>query len=93
MTFYKILQPALAPGYALDSMNRAMIQNVAASPEKLQSTKKAHRINLAQWLTHEVTMATTNSVYGPRNPFKDAKVEKAFWRVFRKHLINILLAD
>ena len=94
MTFYKILQPSLAPGPALDAMNRVMIQNVAASMEKLNSMNgKSFRIELSKWLRYEVTMATTNSVYGPMNPFKDPKVENAFWDFeddFTMILMNVI---
>ena len=78
--FYKSLHPALAPGAGLDSMNRVMVQNIAASLESLKAENgKPIKIGLVQWLRHEITMATTNAVYGPMNPFKDPKVEGAFW--------------
>lgn len=79
MEFHKSMHPALAPGEGLDSMNRVMIQNVAASIEALKPTEtKATRIGLMRWNCHENTLATTNSVYGPMNPFKDPKIEDAF---------------
>ena len=79
--FYKSMHHALSPGAGLDGMNRIMIQNVAASLEKLRTrdSKESTRIGLVEWLRHEITIATTNSVYGPMNPFKDPKVEAAFW--------------
>lgn len=81
MEFYRSLHPALAPGQGLDDMNRVMIQSIAASVDKLKPTRKGEttRIKLMEWLRHEVTMATTNSVYGDMNPFQDPKIEKAFW--------------
>lgn len=80
MEFYKSLHPALAPGEGLDAMNRVMIQNIAASTEALKPTRtRATRIGLMEWIRRQITMATTNSVYGSMNPFKDPKIEKAFW--------------
>jgi len=32
------------------------------------------RIMLVQWLQDKLRVATTNAVYGPRNPFTDRKV-------------------
>jgi hypothetical protein len=81
----KSIHAALLPGGGLDEMNRIAIQNIAASCDRLdpRSDGKAVappvRIKLMQWLRHEITMATTNSVYGPMNPFKDPKVEAGFW--------------
>ena len=80
VSFYKALHPPLAPGPGLDGMNRVMVQNIAASLESLRTGEgKPTKISLVRWLRHEITMATTNSVYGPLNPFKDPKVEEAFW--------------
>ena len=80
MEFHKSLAPSLAPGAGLDGMNRIMIQNVAASLEKLSTGKgKSTRVGLVAWLRHEITMATTNAVYGPMNPFQNPKAEEAFW--------------
>lgn len=80
MDFYKSLHLALAPGQDLDAMNRVMVQNIATSLDGLQPpNKKGTRIQLAKWLRHHITLATTNSVYGPMNPFQDPKIEDAFW--------------
>ncbi|KAL8769597.1 MAG: hypothetical protein Q9194_005396 [Teloschistes cf. exilis] len=77
---YQSMHSALAPGPGLDGMNRVMIQNVAGSLERLRSTDdKPTRIGLAEWTRHEITLATTNSVYGNHNPFKHPRIERAFW--------------
>ncbi|KAL9121434.1 MAG: hypothetical protein Q9187_002004 [Circinaria calcarea] len=92
--FYKSLHPALAPGVGLNSMNRIMVQNIAASLGRLKGENdKPIKIGLVQWLRHEITMATTNAVYGPMNPFKDPKVEDAFWlnRAFESDLVMIMM--
>lgn len=31
------------------------------------------------WVQHEITVATTECVYGPSNPYRDSEIEKAFW--------------
>jgi len=79
------IHAALLPGRGLDEMNRIAIQNIAASCDRLDLRNHGKivaspmRIKLRQWLQHQITMATTNSVYGPMNPFKDPKVEAGFW--------------
>ncbi|KAI4281773.1 MAG: hypothetical protein L6R38_003451 [Xanthoria sp. 2 TBL-2021] len=73
---YKSMNSALAPGPGLDGMNRIMIQNIARSLDKLKSQEgRAVVMKLGKWSRHEITMATTNSVYGKCNPFNDPKVE------------------
>ena len=83
MESYQVMRSALTPGEELDAMNRVMIQNVAASMETLQPAKgdSTQTIELRKWLRHELTMATTNAVYGPQNPYADPEVENAFWYV------------
>ena len=83
MEFHKSLHPSLASGAGLDAMNRIMIQNIASSIDRLQPVGgKPTRIGLMAWVRHEMTTATTESVYGPLNPFRDPKVEEAFWYEF-----------
>lgn len=80
MESYEAMRAALKPGAALDEMNRLMIQSIAASLDSLTSAdNEAVKIPLAAWLRNSVTAATTASVYGPQNPFKEKKVVDAFW--------------
>jgi hypothetical protein len=76
-TFFKAMLPPLTPGSALDAMNQIMLENIADAVNALP--KEPTRINLASWLRHHITLATTNSTYGPGNPFLDPSVETAFW--------------
>ena len=36
-------------------------------------------LDLYSWVHHTITLASTDAVYGPANPFQDPKVEKGFW--------------
>ena len=77
---YKGMRAALSPGPELDAMNREMVRNIAISLDQLDhSCHEPTRINLAKWFRTSVTAATTNSVYGPSNPFKDHAIVRAFW--------------
>jgi hypothetical protein len=79
METYSCMRAALAPGAGLDAMNRAMFQNIAASIDDLRTTDKVVKLGLARWLRNTITIATTNSVYGPQNPYIDQSVQDAFW--------------
>lgn len=82
MESYAAMRAALAPGPDLDKMNRVMIQNIATALDHLTASGDKHtKIGLAKWLRSSVTAATTNSVYGPHNPFKEQAVEDGFWYI------------
>lgn len=80
MESYAAMRAALSSGPDLDQMNRVMIQDIATSLEDLNlSSIKQVKLKLAHWLRGIVTAATTNSIYGPQNPFKDQSVVDGFW--------------
>ena len=78
---YEGMRAALKPGEGLDDMNRAMVQEVAGCLDKLSIQIEAgnNKIGLSEWLRDIVTVATTNSVYGPQNPYQNKAVVDAFW--------------
>ncbi|KAL9086304.1 MAG: hypothetical protein Q9165_007219 [Trypethelium subeluteriae] len=85
------MRAPLKPGAELDSMNRVMIQNVATSLNSLvPAGESSVRIKLVDWLRHCVTIATTNSVYGPSNPFRDREIEDAFWE-FERNIFSLVM--
>lgn len=71
--------PTLGAGPELDKMNREMIQSIAASLDRLEVSTDKAKLKLLTWVRRNVTIATTNSAYGPQNPFKDDSVADAFW--------------
>ena len=77
--FFTSTRTTLAPGLGLDGMNRIMVEKISASLEKLSGGQEPKRIMLQKWLEHEITHATTESVYGPMNPYRDPNVVAAFW--------------
>jgi len=38
-------------------------------------------VDLVAWIQHEITIATTEAVYGPGNLYRDPEVESGFWYV------------
>ncbi|KID84407.1 cytochrome P450 [Metarhizium guizhouense ARSEF 977] len=59
------------------------------------SVKKLHgtttRINILAWFRHEFGMSSTNGIYGPKDPFKDPKVEAGFW-AFDDSITDLLIS-
>lgn len=80
MDFNKAAYPALSPGAPLEAMNRTMLPTIAGSLDSLQARSgERTTIRLNRWIRHELTLAITDAVYGPQNPFKDRAIEDAFW--------------
>lgn len=85
MESYDAMRAALTPGTGFDDMNRQMIQNLTASLDQLKpSVGQPAKIELAKWFRRNVTAASTNSVYGPKNPFKDQAIMDAFWYIVQR---------
>jgi hypothetical protein len=76
MTFYKAIHTPLAPGPDLDAMNRVMAEKIV---DAMDGLKEERTVGLFEFIRHEITLATTDSIYGPHNPFKDIEIENSFW--------------
>jgi hypothetical protein len=68
-----LFHPSLNPGPQLDILNRKSVQIVASLLSKF-AEKGPSTISLADWVGRQVLAATTESVYGPQNPFSDPAV-------------------
>ncbi|POS75528.1 hypothetical protein DHEL01_v206074 [Diaporthe helianthi] len=83
-----LFHPSLSPGPQLDILNRKSVQIVASSLSKF-AEKGAATISLFDWVSGQVLSATTESVYGPLNPFRDPSVAReelvqAFVRYYKE---------
>ncbi|KAF2196010.1 cytochrome P450 [Delitschia confertaspora ATCC 74209] len=87
ITFHNAILPGLSPGPGLDAMNRVMVQKISASADRLE---KPRTVWLYEFIEHEIALATTDSVYGPANPFKDPTVEQRFWK-FRPAIMLLIM--
>lgn len=76
-TFVSSIQPAMAPGPGLDAINHAAIRYISDSLGSL-AAKAPASVELFCWVRGELFMATTESIYGPKNPFRDPILEKAW---------------
>lgn len=89
MSFPKYVHSALSPGPGLDAMNRRAIQVMSKSLDEW-SQKGATKIQLWQWVRHELLLASTEGVYGPKNPFRDPAMEEAWYTFEPKMMVFIL---
>lgn len=68
-----LFHPSLDPGPQLDILNRTSVKIVASSLSNF-AEKGPSTISLFDWISRQVMAATTESVYGPQNPFRDPAV-------------------
>lgn len=88
-SFPRAFAPAAAPGPGLDALNRAAVGNFAASFDKL-AAQRPKKVHLFHWIQHELFAATMEATYGPHNPFRDPRTEKA-WFDFEAGIFPLLI--
>ncbi|KAL9605500.1 MAG: hypothetical protein Q9179_001306 [Wetmoreana sp. 5 TL-2023] len=71
---------ALAPSDSLDWMTRTMLTKLQEYIDPLGTGKGGMDIHLYKWVRRAFTVASTEAVYGPKNPFNHKpELEDAFW--------------
>ncbi|KAF3054952.1 hypothetical protein GL218_07481 [Daldinia childiae] len=88
--FLRISYPSLSPGTGLESINRAAVQVLLASMNRLENTNGKVKVDLWHWIRHEMFLATTEAIYGPHNPFRCAANEDA-WYEFEEGIMLLLM--
>ncbi|PVI08705.1 cytochrome P450 [Periconia macrospinosa] len=88
-SFHDAIHPAVSPGKNLDAMNRLMLGLVAAQFDH-EAAHGNQNVKLFEWIKQQIGQATTDSVYGPGNPFRDSAIEKAFW-TFKGGMSTLIL--
>lgn len=68
----------LAPGPALDELNEDAVAILCNSLNALVDKDVPTTVDMFQWTSYQIMMATTNAIYGPQNPFRNPAVRKAF---------------
>lgn len=76
-TFVPSTHPALSPGPGLDALNGAAIQYFSNSLASINNSGPKI-VELFSWIRSELFMATTESIYGPKNPFRDPTLKQAW---------------
>ncbi|KAI4236576.1 MAG: hypothetical protein L6R40_006132 [Gallowayella cf. fulva] len=88
----RIMHRCLAPGPSLESMERLALTKMLRYFDELGNKPGDTVLELFAWLRTVMTIASTEAVYGPQNPFgKTAELEHALW-AWEKDLTCLLLA-
>ncbi|XXH01839.1 hypothetical protein Hte_008201 [Hypoxylon texense] len=69
----------LSPGPNLDELNTRAVNILNTSLDALCAKQAPTTVKLFEWASLEIMMATTNGVYGVRNPFKNPAVRAAYY--------------
>ncbi|KAI0102133.1 cytochrome P450 [Nemania sp. FL0031] len=88
-TFVPSINPGLSPGPGLDALNGAAIRYLSNNLSNLRDNTPT-TIELFSWVSDQICMATTEAMYGPKNPFRDPRVLAA-WHVFEPQIIMHML--
>lgn len=82
-TFNGVVHSKLALGPALEQLFQVTLPALAASVDELATRSAAalppEPMALTEWLSHTITIAASDAVYGPGNPLRDRATEQAFW--------------
>ncbi|GAB1206328.1 hypothetical protein APSETT445_005013 [Aspergillus pseudonomiae] len=73
------MHPALLGG-GLDQMNGKMITALNTIINQLASQPDTV-VDLYEWCCHAVTVASTDAIYGPLNPYRSESNRQAFWAI------------
>ena len=64
---------------SLERMSRSIFHNITATIQELGDNNDSV-IDLFSWIKHTISITSTNTIYGPSNPFDtDPQVYAAFW--------------
>lgn len=76
----KAMQASLTPGSSdLHHMVEAMLQSFLKPCQPINDEPKRRKLRLMAWLRDELTLAATDAIYGPMNPFAARNVRDGFW--------------
>ncbi|KAF7875292.1 hypothetical protein EAF04_002464 [Stromatinia cepivora] len=88
----KVIQVALSPVGGMRKMLQVAALATKNRLDDLATPARNDQTDLWEWVRHELTIVTTESLYGVGNPYRDPKVESGFWS-FSEGSMNLLLPD
>lgn len=88
-SFARSIAPGASPGQGLDSLSMAAVNDFAATFDRL-AVSGPTTVKLYEWLRHEIFASTMQAIYGPHNPFRHEKNEKA-WFELESGILTLLL--
>ncbi|KAI9154840.1 Cytochrome P463 monooxygenase [Paramyrothecium foliicola] len=90
-TFIPSTHPAMSPGQGLDALNEAAIRSISTSLTDV-SNRGPTTVELFAWIRRQLYFATTDSIYGPKNPVRDPALESAWYDFEPTIMIHMLNA-
>lgn len=88
-TIHKAMHDHLRPGPSLYAMNRVILSSISQGMGDTARTGPL-KTGLFAWITKLVTLATTDAVYGDKNPFRNPSVLDLFW-TFESSIFGLLV--
>ncbi|KAJ8110263.1 hypothetical protein ONZ43_g5919 [Nemania bipapillata] len=90
-TFVPSVSPGLAPGPGLDALNAAAVLYLSDSLSTLDK-KNPTVVDLFPWIRGQLNKATTEAIYGKKNPFRDPAVQEAWYAFEPLIMVHMLKA-
>ncbi|KAI6749636.1 hypothetical protein HG530_015050 [Fusarium avenaceum] len=93
-TFSHAHKHSLAPGPSLDEQNLRMGDRALIDIEQLLPKEKdgVSKVRLCEWSRYTVVQASACGIFGVEHPFRDPKIDKAFWKwqsYLPLHMVNL----
>ncbi|EEH06308.1 conserved hypothetical protein [Histoplasma capsulatum G186AR] len=88
-TFVPSIHPGLAPGPGLNTISSTAARGLSESLENLSKSGPT-TVDLYSWVRGEAFKAITESIYGPKNPFRDPALEEA-WYTFEPGILPLMI--
>lgn len=78
LTWPKYIMSAMGPGKDLDSINRKSVEIFSEDMDQLRAKGAPVITGLWEWAREIMIKSTTEAVWGPQNPYRDAAVAQAW---------------
>ncbi|KAI1772529.1 cytochrome P450 [Hypoxylon cercidicola] len=88
-SFPRTAAPGAMPGPGLNVLGKAVVKTFTDTFDRVES-QGGITVDLFEWVRRETFRASTNALYGPHNPFRDPKIEKA-WSDYENDLPTIFM--
>ncbi|KAI0451595.1 cytochrome P450 [Xylaria acuta] len=75
----KAISNSLMPGESLEELTRGILEHVSSFLESPSNIGEGKDVHLFHWTRQFLSLASTDVMYGPKNPMRNSKVMDAFW--------------
>lgn len=75
----KVMHDTLSPGKDLGLVADRVATHLWPHLSSLEKIPNGGRVKLHCWLKHVICRASTDAVWGPKNPFRCPEFEDGFW--------------